>query len=168
MRRALPFIVCGLVALIPLIAWAAEGAPSETTIPISTGAGGLTLGGGVAYWLLHGRVKAAEALAGQIPALTAQLSVLAKTMTDAIDDFKAYTQAARQDDIDRRAKHHKLADTVTAHGYEFVRIRERFNALRGVVVGIKGDDRGVPSEMTDEITAPKDVDTGRHRSIRGR
>lgn len=177
---ALTLLVASVTCTVVLYAgvvWAAEAGDIPPAASWGAGAGLGGIGGGVGMYLwMHGRMKAIEerskttdatlaAMSSQVPALTSQLSALAKTLTDAIDDFKAYTSAARQDDVERRAKHHKLADTVTAHGYEMVRIRERFNALRGVVVDIKGDERGVPKEMTDEPTGPVDVDTGRHRSL---
>lgn len=145
-----------------LVAAAEDGQAATTAIPISTGAGGLGLGGGLAYWLLHGRVKSAEAalaaLAPQLPALVAELR-------NAVDDFKAAIKAAREQEVLMRGKLHDLRDHMQRHEGMLIRVHERFNAMRDVIVDLKGSEAGVPRPLTDDVTGPVDVDTGRHRSL---
>lgn len=163
MRRALPFIVCGLVAIIPLIAWAAEGAPSETTIPISTGAGGLGVGAIGAWVMMHGRLKAAEtALASIGP----QLPTLLGRVEQLVSNLEQLQKTIREDGLAARGKIHDIRGALAKHEGRIIRLEERFNGMRDAIDA--DGSRGLPRAITDEATGPVSVDTGRHRNVRDR
>src|SRR5690606_16763057 len=147
-------------ALYAGVVWAGEGAPSETTIPISTGAGGLGVGAIGAWWMLHGRMKAAEAalasIGPQLPALLGRVEQL-------VANLEQLQKTIREDGLAQRGKIHDIRGALAKHEGRIIRLEERFNGLRDAVEA--GDHRALPRPITDDVTGPLEPETGRHRPI---
>lgn len=158
MRRALPFLACGLVALVPLVLWGSEGAPAETAIPISTGAGGLGVGAISVWMMMHGRLKAAET---SLASIGPQLPALLLRVEQLVTGLETMSKAMREDGVANRGKIHDLRGSLAKHEGRIIRLEERFNGLRDAV---EAGGSGLPRAITDDVTGPI-VDTGKHRSV---
>lgn len=165
-------LVVTSILLYAGIVVAAEVAPEQVPSAVQIGTGGAVGGvgvGGVVYFVMHGRMRSNEErvreLERSLASLAPQMPALVAELRNAIDDFKAAIAGVREAEVQMRGKIHDVRDKVQRHEGMFIRVHERFNALRDVVIDIKGSDVGVPKPLTDEVTGQVDVDTGRHRSL---
>ena len=150
------------VLLYAGVVMAAEGSPTDSGVAVSTGAGGLGIGA-LSMWLaLHGRLKAAEAT---LASIGPQLPALVQRVEQLVSNLETLSKAMREDGLAQRGKIHDLRGAIAKHEGRIIRLEERFNGLRDAVEDGQHDAHALPRPITDDVTGPTDVDTGRHRSL---